>query len=278
MTTYNASRARELGALLRAARKHRKLSLVAVGKQIRRHHSQISRWERGQGLPDEAVLGQMLLIYEVTPEEGEDLLTLAREAADPNWISPGVGRRLAALIETEKRARRIVNLELVIVPGLCQTEEYARWIMLIAGVTRDQINTRVDLRLRRQDRLTDENAPEYVAIIGEQALRYPPCDRSVMIKQLQKLLTLAELPNVSIHVLPFGCRAPAIESPFVLMELHRGDPMVHQEHYRATTTLTNPRDVGDYQAVVGEILRQVMNTAESIAFIGRLLEEWSRET
>lgn len=279
MTAYNASRARELGAELKAARLRVGLTQEQVAGRINRQHSRISKWERGIGLPSEADLGALLLLYEITGEEREDFLRLAREAADPNWVSPGVGRRLASLIESERLARRIVNVEPLFIPGLCQTGDYAHAIMVGAGVTREQANQRVELRLDRQELLTSSGAPEFVAIIGEHALRYPPCARHVMIKQLQKLLTLARLPNVSIHVLPLDSGySSALYGPFVLMEPRNGEPVVRQEHLAATTTLTNTRDVRTYQTAAEEIRRQAMDEVDSAAFIGNLLNEMEQRT
>lgn len=274
MSAYNASRLRALGAELKSARLAAGMTQKEVAERIGRQHSRISKWEHGTGLPDEVDLGKMLMLYGIIGDQHEDFLQLAREAAEPNWVSPGVGRRLASFVESEKLALRIVNYEPVIIPGLCQTGKYAREIMVTAGVPRDQISQRVDIRLSRQALLTYDDGPEYVAVIAEQALRYPQCDRPVMVEQLRHLLTLAGLPNVSIHVLPFGTRARAIEAPFVLIEPRHGDPMVHQEHYRATTTLTNPRDVREgYQAAVDEILRKAMSKVDSTAFITKLLKE-----
>lgn len=274
MSGVNPSRARGLGAELRAARKRKNLTLQAVGAAIGRHHSWVSRCERGMTLPSVEATASMLTVYAIKGGEWERLIQMAREAADPNWVMPGMDEQLAALIEDEKVARRIVNVQPLIIPGLCQTEDYAAAIMVGAGATRAQVNQRVLMRLARQALLAGRNGPEYVAIIGEYALRYPPCDAGVMVGQLRKLLDLGKRRNTSILVLPLTAGyTPAIEGPFVLMEFDRSDPVVQQEHYRTTTTLTSVADVRDYKAAVDEILRKTMSEAESAAFIESLVQE-----
>jgi hypothetical protein len=201
-------------------------------------------------------------------------LQLARDAADPNWVAPGVDKQLAALIEDERTARRIVNVQPLLIPGLLQTEEYARSIMVGAGTTRGQADQRILVRLGRQSVLTRRRPPEFLAIIGEHALRYPQCESDVMAEQLQHLLEMSARPNLSILVLPINIGySPALEGPFVLLEFDRGDPVVQQEHYRATTTLTDSRDVRDYQTAVDVIVTQAMSPEESAAFIAGLMKE-----
>lgn len=278
MTAFNASRAIELGAELVAARRRAGLTQTDVAVRLQRNRSHISRWERGKLLPSEADTSAMLALYDVTGEERDDLLAMAREAADPNWVVPGASRQLAALIAMENAARLIVNVGPLLIPGLCQTDAYARAMIADSDVTRDQVNEGVRVRLNRQRVLEREDAPEYVVVVSEFALRYSLDDSAVMADQLRRLLMLCKRPNISIYVLPFRSgNTPALLGPFVLIEPRHGDPVVRQEHYRATTTLTNRRDVRDYQAAVERILRKAMSAEASEVFIGKLLRELERE-
>lgn len=280
MNAANASRARALGAELREARKAAGLTISQVGEQLGRSHSDISRWETGKRLPPEPDTAAVLGIYGVTGEERDRLLQLARDAADPNWVAPGIGRQLAALIEDERMAVFMVNVENQVIPGLLQTQDYARSIMIGAGATSGEADQRVLVRLGRQQLLSRRNPPEFLAIIGEHALRYPPCTREVMIEQLHRLVAMAAQPNVTILVLPSraGEYTPAIEGPFVLLEFARGEPVIQQEHYRATTTLTDAKDVRDYQAAVKQIRDKALSPEESVSFIEKLITELETTT
>jgi transcriptional regulator with XRE-family HTH domain len=273
----NTSRARALGAELRAARKAAGMTLEQLAGQLGRAHSDLSRWETGKRLPSEADTAAVLGILRVTGDERHRLLQLARDAADPNWVAPGVDKQLAALIEDEKTASRITNVEPLIVPGLLQTEGYATSIMVGAGATRGQAEQRVLVRLGRQRLLDRRNAPELVAIIGEHALHYPPCSRDVMVDQLRHLSAVAERPNVTIMVLPFDVGySPALEGPFVLLEFTQGAPVVQQEHYRSTTTLTDTKDVRDYVEAVAAIRGATLSPADSAELITKLGDELER--
>lgn len=271
---FSASRAATLGMELKMARTRKRMKQKEVAARLGRAPSHVSRWERGQLLASVEDTASMLTLYEVHGEEKDRLLSLARQAADPNWIVPGVGRGLAAIMEIEKGARRIVNNEPLIIPGLCQTEPYAHAIMAGEDVPQDQADERVRIRLARQELLTGPDAPEYCAIIGEYALRHWPCNRAAMADQLRKLLDLAQLDHVSILILPFDAgHSAALGGSFVLMDLLHGDSQVHREGYRATMTLTNRRDVHDYELAVKKILRKAMSAEDSKALIAELLSE-----
>lgn len=273
---YSASRAVTLGVELQLARKRAGFTQEQVAERIGRRHSHVSRWERGQLLPSPEQVAVLLSLYGVHEgsSEYDRVMHLAKKAADPNWITRGVNRTLATLAELEKIALRIVNVELTFIPGLLQTEAYARRIMASAGLTPDQVEERIRIRRERQKILERDNAPIYEAIIWEAALRHPPCDRATMAEQLRKLLVVGKRSTVSIRVLPFAAPpTPALEGTFVLIFPRRGEPQVQQEQYRVTATLTRRREVEDYVTAVDVIHREAMSVEDSAAFIGQLLQE-----
>ena len=151
-STADTPRARQLGAELRAARKAAGLSTSELGTRLGRSHTHVSRWENGKLTPREADVGAVLGILGVTGDERERLLQLARDAGDPNWVAPGVGKQLTVLTEYERTAQRITDVEPLLIPGLLQTGNYARSIMLGAGATRgeaanDTVAERYDTRI-----------------------------------------------------------------------------------------------------------------------------------
>lgn len=279
MSTPNPSRSRGLGAELRRARNDAGLTQGQVAELLGKSVSYVSRCETGKLLASVEDTATMLTRYGVAADERERLVQMARDAADPNWVMPGMDAQLAALIEDEKLAEWIVNVEPLIIPGLLQTEEYARSIMVGAGATRGQADQRVLVRMSRQKLLTSNGGPRYLAIVGAQALQYPQCEISAMPKQLRHLLRMGKRANVTILVLPFAPGYnPALEGPFVLMGLPRYALVVQLEHYRSTTTITGPDDVRDYQAAVEDIRRKSLSEAESISFIDGLLKEMERRS
>ena len=135
-STADALRVRQLGVELRVLRTASGLTTTKLGIQVSRTHAHVSRWENGKLLPTEKDMVAMLAVFGVIGKERERLLALARDATDPNWIAPGIERHMAVLMDYERTAYRIFNVEPLVVPGLLQTADYARSIMLGAGTTR----------------------------------------------------------------------------------------------------------------------------------------------
>lgn len=267
-------RARALGAELRQAREKMGFTTRQLGALIDRSSSHVSRYETGRLVPTEADTATILAKLDVTGGERDRLLELARDAADPNWVAPGLQRHLAALMEYERTAIAMTNVEPLVIPGLLQTSDYARSLMLAAGATRGEADQRVTLRMGRREILTRPKPAHLHAIIGEIALRYQPCDDHVMLDQLRHLQKWAALPNVTVQALPIGrAYSPALEGPFVLFEFDRQQPVVQLEHYRSATTLTDRGDVRDYQAAADTIRQHAMSPAATDELIAKTADE-----
>lgn len=250
------------------------MTIRKLGSLLDRHHTAITRWENGRIAPSVEDTAAVLGILGVTGPERDRLLELARDAADPNWVAPGVHRHLAALTEYERTATRITNVQFAMIPGVLQTADYARSIMLSAGATRGEAEQRVTYRMGRRDILTRHNAVEFHAVIGEAALRYPPCERGVMLQQLRHLQKVSVLDNVTVQAIQLTPGySPALEGAFVLLEFDRARPVVQLEHYRSATTLTDQGDVRDYQTAADNIRRDAMSPAATEGLIAEVADE-----
>src|SRR4030081_1977061 len=93
----------QLGAELREQRKRADMTVVQVGEALGFHQSTISRWERGESMPDEADTAALLAIYGVRGADRDRLVELARLNAVADWVAPRGGEQLAALMEYERR-------------------------------------------------------------------------------------------------------------------------------------------------------------------------------
>ncbi|HEX9337624.1 MAG TPA: helix-turn-helix transcriptional regulator, partial [Pseudonocardiaceae bacterium] len=220
MSAIGTPRARELGAGLRHARLARQMTLRQVADAMGRHESHPSRWENGKLVPSAEDIGALVHILGIRGEERDRIIGLAREMDSVDWVAPGIGKQLAALIETERTAVEIVNVEPLLVPGLLQTEEYAYNIIEAHGSSPGQARQEALVRIGRQAILTRRRPPNYVAAIGESALRYPPCGARIMADQLHHLLVIGQQPNVSIVVVPsrMGSYSPAAFGQFGIIE------------------------------------------------------------
>src|SRR5437588_180655 len=202
--TSGRSRALQLGAELRDARKRADMTVARLADALGYHHSTISRWERGESTPSEADTAAVLAILGITGEERDHVVDLARHDDIPDWVAPGIGKQLAALIEYERIAHTITEVNPLLIPGLLQTREYTLSLMLSGGLPRGQAEQGAVVRIGRQDVLTRRKPANFIGIIGEQALRHPACDDETMVEQLHHLLGMAKRPNIDIHILPLG--------------------------------------------------------------------------
>lgn len=275
MVSSNADtpRARALGAQLREARKDRGFTTRKLAELIGRNDSHISRWENGRLIPSPEDTATVLAVLGVSGGDRERLLELARDALDPNWIAPGVDRQLAALTEYERTAKRMTNVEPLIIPGLLQTYDYARHIMTAFGNPRGEAEQRATLRVGRQHVLTDTPPTNLVAIIGEYALRYSVCPNDVMLAQLEHLLRNAELASVEIRIVPLATPTPAmLNGSWALLEFDRAKPVVHHEHFRSSATITEVKSVEKYRASVETLFEVAMSPDQSRELIAEVIK------
>lgn len=266
-------RSRALGAEIRQARERAGLKQEQLGSRISRSKSHISRWENGRLIPSEADTAQVLQALDIQGAERSRLLELARDALDPNWIAPGVDRQLAALTEYERTATAIVNVEPLVIPGLMQTYDYARHVMIEFGATTGDADQRAQIRLGRQHVLTKASAPRFTAIIGEHALRYPLCSDDVMVEQLRHLLKLANLGNVALRVVQLAQpAAPMLAGPWALLEFARTKPVVHLEQYKSSATITDEKSVEGYRQAIDTLCQTAMSPVDSTRLIADVIE------
>lgn len=223
--------------------------------------------------PSEADTATLLAFLGVSGEERVRLLELAREAADPDWLAPGINRQLAMLAEYERTAHAITNVEPCLIPGLLQTPAYAKSLMAAFGATRGESDHRTMIRAGRQRVLTDSRPVPFLAIIGEYALRYPPCEPKVMVEQLLYLIKMSQLDNITLHVLPLHHKAAAaLMGSWMLIEFGSTKPVVHLEHYDVSVTLTDQKAVARYRDATDTLRGLAMSPETSSELIAGIIQ------
>lgn len=269
------TRAVQLGRELREAREAAGLSTHDVARALDRSQSTVSRWETARTRPTEADVAAMLTVLGVTSIERDRLVELVRHEGVNDWVAPGIDRQLALLIEYEQVAEVITEVNLNLVPGLVQTEEYARSLMLSHGMPLGQAKQSTMVRMGRQRTLTRVKPPTFVALVGEQALRYPACSREIMRDQLKYLHEFARRPNVIIRILPLKVEGftLALEGRFVLLEFQRESPIVQVEGFWHTSTLTNPRAAEKYRVAAESIRDDALNEEDSAEMLRDLVKD-----
>jgi transcriptional regulator with XRE-family HTH domain len=219
-------RFRRIGRTLRELRENAGLTLIAAGRRLERSPASLSMIENGTQPIRPRDLAFILDRYGVTLGPlRESLLHLARQGRKKDWtrsyegwISPA-GLDYASI---EADSAMIRDFELYLVPGLLQTEEYARALMgsRLRSETRDNTEL-VEFRMARQKILLGEDPPRLVAIVGEAALRQCVGGPTVMRDQLDRLIEVAAYEHVTVRVLPFSTGAQrGLACRFTILDLH----------------------------------------------------------
>lgn len=169
--------------------------------------SKLSRLENGRSRPDLADVLDLLDLYEVQGRDRDQLVAIARDAGNTRgWLRayPVMTQRQRGYAELEAGSNRIIEYAAAIVPGLLQTEEYARLRILSSPAAGESsVDTEVAARVARQAVLKRQlDPPHYEAVVDENALLSRGAPASVRLAQIARLATLTSLPNVTIRVLP----------------------------------------------------------------------------
>lgn len=200
-----------LGRQLRVLREERGISREHAGKMIRASRSKLSRLELGRSGCQRRDLTDLLDFYGVHDEaQRSTLLALADEANAPVWWSDYqdvVPSWLRSYLSAEQEARLIRCFEVQFVPGLLQTEAYAREVIKLQHrkATEEELRRRVELRMRRQRILRRRPRPVNLwAVLDEAVLRRPIGGAAAMRDQLKHIIEACWRPNVTVQIAPFS--------------------------------------------------------------------------
>ena len=271
-----------LGSQLRRLREAAGISAEKAGYEIRASRSKISRMETGRvGLKVRDV-EDLLTLYGVTGEQQRaKVVALARRSRAPEWWAK-YNDILPDWFETylglESAATSIRSFEMQFVPGLFQTEDYARAVTRLGHQTAlvDEIERRVGLRLKRQDLLTRAQPPRIWAVMDEAVLRRPVGGLPVMRAQLRHLVVAARMPRVTLQVVPFarGGHAGASGSFSILRFEERDLPdVVYIEQLTSAVYLDQRHDIEHYLEVVDQLSGEALTPADTARFIEQVAHE-----
>lgn len=271
-----------LGARLRSYRENSGLTMEEAAAAIRATHSKISRLENGRTGAKQRDIADLLTLYGVTSEaERGHLLALAQQASGPDWWHPYsdiLPRWLEPYVGLERAAAVIRSYEVQFVHGLLQTEPYARSVIRIANAHANlrEIDRRVNLRMERQKVLTQPDPPTLWAVLDEAVLHRPPDGREVMRAQIEHLLKLADLPNVTVQVVPFNAGPHAAAGgPFTILRFREPNlpDVVYLEQLNSAKYIDHPLDVADYLTIMDQLGTRGATPGDTIKMLRNLLRE-----
>jgi transcriptional regulator with XRE-family HTH domain len=230
---------RRLRAELRRARLAAGLTQEQVAKAMDWSLSKLIRIENGTtaGISTND-LKAILLHYNITDEDRTaEFIALARASRERSWWSAYrdvAPPRLIQLIEYEEAANISRNYQSFVIPGMLQTAEYARASIeqLAPDMPTSQVNPRVEIRMKRQELLHRSDAPLMFFIMDEAVVRRLVGGKDVMRQQLQRMIDAADMPTVTVEVIPFSAGVlDGMQAPFVIHEFPDAadDDVLYQE-------------------------------------------------
>jgi hypothetical protein len=271
-----------LGAQLRRLREASGVTREGAGWEIRASESKISRMELGRvGFKERDVADLLTLYGVVDPDERAALLKLARDANSPGWwhrYGDVLPSWFQSYLGLESAAALIRTYEVQFVPGLLQTPEYARAVVLLghhdAGA--EEIDRRVSLRMRRQKLLSRAKPPQLWAVVDEAALRRPIGGAEVMRGQLQALIEATRSPHVRLQIIPFAAGGHAAAGgAFTILRFRDQDlpDIVYIEQLTSAIYLDKREDLDFYAAAMERLCVEAEPPERTPELLARLRDE-----
>jgi hypothetical protein len=185
-------------------------------------------------------------------------------------------KHLPALISFESEATAIIDASMLLVPGLLQTADYTRALLVAAGVASQEIETMVAARLGRQAVLSRLRSLRYLAILDEAVLRRPVGGAQTMIEQVRHILRCGKRPNIEIRVVPIERGAhTGLDGSFTILEFVRGRTIVYLEHKRSSLFVDEPDDVVPFHAARDTLLETALGRGNSHEFLVLVAKDFS---
>lgn len=179
-------------------------------------------------------------------------------------------------LDREREAIAISWYESLLVPGLLQTEPYARAVFRnrVPVYDADEIEQLVEARVARREILHRKDSPMMSFVIWEAALKDQLGGKDVYVEQLRHLREYADLPGLSIQILPLGRTSHAgLEGPFILLETPEHQRLAYSETQRGSTLIADPDEVGILTQKYAMLRMQALNAEDTRDLLDRLLGE-----
>ncbi|WP_190021862.1 helix-turn-helix domain-containing protein [Streptomyces hiroshimensis] len=277
-------RRRRLGQELRKLRELKGMTAEEVAERLLVSQSKISRLENGRRSISQRDVRDLCGVYGVEDHRIVDsLMQMAKESRQQGWWHAFGDTPYSVYIGLETDAASLRVYEASLVPGLLQTPNYASAVTEGSWpeATTADIERRVQVRMRRQERITDpENPLRLWAVIDESALRRIVGSREIMAEQMRQLVQFSLEPHITVQVLPYDVGAhPGMYGKFSILEFN--DPQdastVYLEGITSDLYLEKPNDVQTYSVMYEHLRMQALNADHSRQFIDRVAEEWAAE-
>ncbi|WP_078871596.1 helix-turn-helix domain-containing protein [Streptomyces caatingaensis] len=274
-------RRRRLGQELRKLRELKGMTAEEVAERLLVSQSKISRLENGRRSISQRDVRDLCGVYGVEDHRIVDsLMQMAKESRQQGWWHAFGDIPYSVYIGLETDAASLRIYEASVVPGILQTPGYATAVTEGSWpeATAAEIERRVQVRMRRQERITDPDNPLRLwAVIDESAVRRIVGTRATMCEQLEHLVQLSLQPYITVQILPFDVGAhPGMYGKFCILEFH--DPQdastVYLEGITSDLYLEKPSDVQVYSVMYEHLRMQALNAEQTRRFLLSAADEY----
>jgi transcriptional regulator with XRE-family HTH domain len=279
---------RQLGRYLRELRAGQRITVKTAAAKLEWSETKLWRIETGQTSLRSHDVELMCRIYAAPPDLTEALMGLAKETKAKGWwhaYGDVIPEGFDIYIGLEEAATHISAYQPELVPGLLQTEQYARAVIQAdnPGVDAEEIDRRVHVRIARQALIRRPTAPPCLDVaLNEAILRRPVGGTNVMADQLDSLADAADLPHITLRVVPFtaGLHHGLMSGPFVLLRFPPGpdgrdsEPAtIYIDGFTGALYLDKPREVDRYAHAFTSIWNAALDQRASTDLIHHAAEE-----
>jgi transcriptional regulator with XRE-family HTH domain len=266
---------------LRKRRERAGLTGAELAARLGWSGSKVSRMESGTVAVSEVDAAIYLTYCDVRKKELDDVLNLVRAPDTNTWLQEHGTRmpdELRTLIYHETAATSMAYYQPLNVPGLLQTEDYARAVFEFANVLpQGKMAMAVQTRLERQSVLTRPNPPDCIFYLYETGLRSKVGSNQIMHEQLLHLVFLTSRPQHQIRVLPaaFG-QLSALAGAFVLMDFRGHGPVVYVQGLTTSLFLEKPEHIAAHREILNRLDRAALDTGQSREWLARLASHFDQ--
>lgn len=271
-----------LGQELRLLRERRKLTGARAAKELGWSPSKVSRIEAAKTMPSSDDVKALSELYHLDGDKVDELFGLLRDAEQRGWwedYEDALPEEYTRFLGLEAEATHQRNWEPQAVPGLLQTEDYAREVVLatrgIVRITHSGVRSRVEARLDRQRRVLHRpEACRMSVVLDEAALMRRFGEPSVMRGQMEHLLEISLLPHVSVHVLTLDSLHPVNTGAFIHLKFAAFDDVVYLEQLYTAHFVDDLERVAGYETAFDHMVSQALDEDESRVLIQRKAMLW----
>ncbi|MEV5573903.1 helix-turn-helix transcriptional regulator [Spirillospora sp. NPDC052269] len=265
---------------LRARREGAGLSQEAVAEEMGWAESKLYRIENDKSRVLQRDVKRLLKLYRADEGENDALVELARLAREPDWwhqYSGAIPEWFQVYVVLEASASHVFGYESELVPGIMQTERYARAIMSTApGPEVDQdVDERVEVRVNRQARLAGSDPFDVWLVLNEAVIRRVVGGREVMREQIEHLIDLAGRRNITLQVLPFELgEHGAMHGAFKILRFPAADDpdKVYLEQQIGGVYTQKPHEVDRYRLMFDHLRARALGPEQTVAMLREVAE------